>query len=219
MKFFRFASIFLILSLLSGCGIPQDKYDTISSEKNTLNTQIISMQSDLVKAQEQIKNLRDEISELTMSYPDLESELSATAEEIEQLKLELPNLKRLFVYKMLFCTTKPSFGNYTVKPDNTYKVGETVWIYNEYGGFRTLIVNGKIMTNYQSSFNILDEKGEVINKSASTTLKELDRPVSSWWGSKEYNNLKAGNYIYEVTIEDKISREILTERREFKVIP
>lgn len=219
MKYTSIIPLFFIVTLLCGCGIPQDKYDAANSEKSALNEQITGMQSEMVKAQRQIKTLRDEIFDLNVRYPALESELSAKVEEIEELKLELPNLKRLFVYKVIFCSDRPDSGKQTPEADNTFKFGETIWVYNEYGGFKSTLFNGKLWTSYRLSFNITDEEGETVNKSTSITNKTHDQPFASWWGSKEYPNLKAGNYVYEITIEDNISREVLTERREFKVIP
>ncbi len=221
MKFpYAFIVITLVSSLITGCGVPQEKFDAAISERETLKTQAASVQGDLEEAQAEIARLQEELSPLKTGVSNLEKQLFEAKTQSTNLKKESAALKRINIITTDFCESRPDSktGNHTIKPNSTYKVGETVWYYIEFIGTKYLMVNDKCLQHVVVSIDAYDEKGDLFDKYAYTDESTVNNPYAYTRYTMEYSGMTAGNYTVEIVVEDKLSGETATEKGSFTVV-
>jgi hypothetical protein len=78
--------LLMVLLVFSGCGIAQDKYDAVVSERDTAQAEAESLQSDLDAAQAEAESLQ---SDLDAAIDGLQSELNTAIDEKDGLLKEL----------------------------------------------------------------------------------------------------------------------------------
>ena len=205
------ATLLVILSLMAGCGVAQEKYDAVIADRDAANTQVTSLQSDLEEAQRQNETLQDELSAAQAKYSDLES-------EYEALKQEATKLKRLTLFTIAFCSEKPEAPKYKAKADNTYKTNEVVYLYGEIIGFKYKVINGELEYHLEATLRVINSEGKVIHTATETFRETTERPFAYVWHWRKWKDLKAGDYTMEVTVTDKISGETASWEGEFRVI-
>jgi len=72
---------------LSGCGIPQEKYDAVMAELASSQSQIESLQDELASLQSEIKNLQDELNTPeSEKIKNLQNELAAQSATLAQVQ-------------------------------------------------------------------------------------------------------------------------------------
>lgn len=228
MKAFWFgAMLLLVLLLMAGCGVAQEKYNAVVGERDTAKAQVASLQGDLEKAQKEVektqkevKTLKDELSAAKAKYSDLELKNASIIKQLDALKEESAKLKRLAIFNTTFCWGRPEYGKYTVKPNNTYVVTEMVWLCFDTTGWKYELIDGKWEVNIEVEGKAVDGKGEIVAKWAPIVKEEYERPVyASFWYSWQVGMFKQGDYTVEVVISDRNSGETANWKGQFKVIP
>lgn len=194
---------------------------SVQSDLDKAKAQAISMQGDLDKAKAQVTSLQGDLDKAKAQVTSLQSELSNTntkySDLVSSTTKQIDSLKRLTFFKMLFCSAKPAANSYTVQPDNTYRVGQTVYPYVEFIGIKQAVADSKLKVDYQVEFRLLDDTGGVVNRWLTTDQNQFERPFSYSWYYNNYTGLKAGNYALEVSVQDRLSGETVTLKGTFKV--
>ena len=73
--------LILMLLFITSCGVPQEDYDSVSSDLAAAQTQIQSLQGDLTEAQAQTQSLQGDLTEAQAQIQSLESNKEATEEK------------------------------------------------------------------------------------------------------------------------------------------
>ena len=93
-KWLLVGGMLLLVSLLViGCGIPQEEYDVVMAERDTLQREVTSLQSNLDTAENQIGTLESEVAEAQSQIEALGSNLDEAESQIETLQSDYDKLK------------------------------------------------------------------------------------------------------------------------------
>lgn len=220
MKFRRIAVLCAVSLFLSGCGVPQEKFEAVLTEREGLEEHAASIQGDLEEAQAKIAKLQDELSPLKTRFTNLQSQLDAASSRAATLKREVSDLKRIKILKTDYCAVKPdtTTGNHTAKAENIFTFGETVWYYVEFNGTKYSLFDGKWFIHLVVNIDVFDPEGKSFDNYVFTEHREVKRPYSHMFYIREYSGMTAGEYSVEITVEDKLSGEITTDKSTFQVI-
>lgn len=225
-RWFLLGAILLLSLIVVGCGVAQSEYDAAVAERDAVvsslaakQAELESVQNDLSASQSEMQSLQDEISAQV-------AQLSEAENRIEQLQAEgdPAKLKRLFFFVTVFCSEEPEIPEagptqYKAKPDNTYKINETIWLYIEFGGWKWVLVDHKIEIDVEAEFRLKDDKGSVLEKWTPIMKDETEvgDPFASYWLGTIYEDLEVGSYTVEVILKDNNSEETATWEGEFRV--
>jgi len=80
------ATVVLVSLLLTGCGVPRDRYDALLAERDQVLIEAASLQAEM-------ESLRDDLSEAESRISALESQLSRTQDELSGAKSDLSRVE------------------------------------------------------------------------------------------------------------------------------
>jgi septal ring factor EnvC (AmiA/AmiB activator) len=89
-------SMLLMALLVVGCGIPQDQYDAVVTERDSAQTELQSVKAELQSVKTELQSVNTELTASQSKVSELTSNLDGKKAELEATKKELADIKSVY---------------------------------------------------------------------------------------------------------------------------
>ena len=92
-KLFLVGVLLIVPLLLVGCGVSQESYDAIVAERDSLVTNLQSVQSEIDTAKSKLNSVQSELDSKILELRSAQSQIGSTKTELQSVKSELEAIK------------------------------------------------------------------------------------------------------------------------------
>jgi ribosomal protein S1 len=110
--------------LLAGCGIAQEKYDTVVADLASAQASLKTAQTDLATKKTELESSQSKITSLTAEKQALQADYTKLTDDDNAVKQQLSDIKK--VYPARYFSSKQELSNWLLKNDVSDRKATTV---------------------------------------------------------------------------------------------
>ncbi len=158
----------------------------------------------------------------SQGQPDDKRRAAGSLVQLDQARASLSEMATLQVRNLTFVESVDGYGVYQPRADAKFRPGDQVTLYSEIGNFRSESTKKGYRTALQTSYEVLDTKGQRVDSAQFPDIEDLCQnrrhDFHMQYGVVLPTRIYAGEYELRITVTDQLSHKISQLSVPFEIV-